>query len=268
MKWLRACIQGGPARWARVENDTAVWIEGTPFDGNRTDEAGEPAGSVGADRTPLEQIEWLAPIEAHNKMLALWNNFAASAAKNGWSRPAEPLWFIKASSSYGAHGADIPAPPEGTGRVAYEGELAIVIGRRTRRVSVEEARSCIFGYSCANDVTAIELLNRDASFAQWSRAKGFDGFGVLGPVIETEFDPASAQVVTRVDGRERQNYPLSDMFFSPAELVSALSNDLTLEAGDVILCGTSLGVLPMKPGARVEVQIDGIGTLSSAYAAK
>jgi 2-keto-4-pentenoate hydratase/2-oxohepta-3-ene-1,7-dioic acid hydratase in catechol pathway len=133
-------------------------------------------------------------------------------------------------------------------------------------VSVDEARRCIFGYSVANDVTAIELLNRDPSFAQWSRAKGFDGFGVLGPVIETDFDPQAGVVVTRVEGRERQNYPLADMFFSPAELVSALSKDVTLEAGDVILCGTSLGVLPMKPGARIEVQIEGIGTLVSTYA--
>lgn len=260
MKWLKGRVQGGAARWARIEGEHAVWIEGSPFN------AASQVTSQSVDTTPLEQIQWLPPIETSNKMLALWNNFAASAAKNGWSRPAEPLWFIKAASSYGAHGATIPAPPEGTGRVAYEGELAIVIGRRTHRASVEEARSSIFGYSCANDVTAIELLNRDPSFAQWSRAKGFDGFGVLGPVIETDFDPASAHVITRVDGRERQNYPLSDMFFSPAELVSALSHDLTLEPGDVILCGTSLGVLPMKPGARVEVEIGGIGSLTSVYA--
>jgi 2-keto-4-pentenoate hydratase/2-oxohepta-3-ene-1,7-dioic acid hydratase in catechol pathway len=149
--------------------------------------------------------------------------------------------------------------------VAYEGELAIVIGRRTQRVSLEEAANHILGYSCANDVTAIELLNRDPSFAQWSRAKGFDRFGVVGPVIDTEFDPAQGSVRTLVDGRERQNYALSDMFFTPHELVSRISHDVTLEAGDVILCGTSLGVLPMKPGARVEVVIDGIGTLANLY---
>lgn len=261
MKWLRGQGPTGEPQWAKVEGDQAVWIEGTPFDWD-PGKALEPIGR----NTPLTQVNWLAPIERGNAMLALWNNFAASAAKNGWSRPAEPLWFIKAASSYGSHEGTIAAPPEGTGRVAYEGELAVVIGRRTHRVSVDEARQCIFGYSVANDVTAIELLNRDPSFAQWSRAKGFDGFGVLGPVIETDFDPQAGVVVTRVEGRERQNYPLADMFFSPAELVSALSKDVTLEAGDVILCGTSLGVLPMKPGARIEVQIEGIGTLVSTYA--
>lgn len=261
MKWLRGQGPGGQPQWATVDGDQAVWMQGRPFDSSSGTKP-KPTG----DRSPLAEVSWLAPIERGNAMLALWNNFAASAAKNGWSRPTEPLWFIKAASSYGAHQGTIAAPPEGTGRVAYEGELAVVIGRRSHRVSVEQARECIFGYSVANDVTAIELLNRDASFSQWSRAKGFDGFGVLGPVIETECDPMAANVVTRVDGRERQNYPLADMFFTPAELVSALSRDVTLEPGDVILCGTSLGVLPMKPGARVEVEIAGIGTLSSTYA--
>lgn len=261
MKWLRGQGPSGQPQWATVDGDDAVWMQGTPFDSS-PGTAPQPCGH----RTPLSQVSWLAPIERGNTMLALWNNFAASAAKNGWSRPAEPLWFIKAASSYGVHQGTIAAPPEGTGRVAYEGELAVVIGRRAHRVGLEEAGACILGYSVANDVTAIELLNRDASFAQWSRAKGFDGFGVLGPVIETEFDPMAAQVVTRVDGRERQNYPLADMFFSPTELVSALSRDVTLMPGDVILCGTSVGVLPMKPGAQVEVEIAGIGRLSSSYA--
>lgn len=260
MKWLKGRVQGGAARWARIEGEHAVWIEGSPFN------AASQVTSQSVETTPLDQIQWQPPIETSNKMLALWNNFAASAAKNGWTRPAEPLWFIKSTNSHAGHGSDIPAPPEGTGRVAYEGELAIVIGRQARRLDLAAAREAIFGYSCANDVTAIELLQRDPSFPQWSRAKGYDGFGVLGPVIDTDFDPVSAQVITRVDGRERQNYPLSDMFFMPAEIVSAISHDITLEPGDVILCGTSLGVLPMKPGAVVEVQIGGIGTLSSTYA--
>jgi len=114
-------------------------------------------------------------------------------------------------------------------------------------------------------VTALELLQRDPAFPQWARAKSFDGFGALGPVIETAFDPAGATLRTLVGGRERQNYALSDMFFPPAELVSRLSHDMTLEPGDVILCGTSLGVLPMKPGTTVEVVVDGIGTLANTY---
>jgi 2-keto-4-pentenoate hydratase/2-oxohepta-3-ene-1,7-dioic acid hydratase in catechol pathway len=143
--------------------------------------------------------------------------------------------------------------------------LAVVIGRTARRVTVDAATAHIFGYTCANDVTAIELLNRDPAFPQWTRAKGFDGFGAFGPVIETEFDLAQATLRTRVAGRERQNYPLSDMIFQPTELVSRISQDLTLEPGDVILCGTSIGVLPMKAGSVVEVEIDGIGVLSNRF---
>ena len=146
-----------------------------------------------------------------------------------------------------------------------EGELAIVIGKAARAVPVAQAAAHVFGYSCANDVTALELLNRDASFAQWARAKSFDTFGVFGPVIETDFDITDASLRTRVAGRERQNFALSDMVFSPLELVSRLSHDMTLEPGDVILCGTSLGVLPMKADSVVEVEIDGIGVLSNRF---
>jgi 2-keto-4-pentenoate hydratase/2-oxohepta-3-ene-1,7-dioic acid hydratase in catechol pathway len=151
------------------------------------------------------------------------------------------------------------------GRVAFEGELAVVIGRRARAVSVADAPSHIFGYSGANDVTALELLQRDPTFPQWTRAKSFDGFGAIGPVIDTAFDPAGARLRALVGGRERQNYARADMFFNPAELVSRISHDMTLEPGNVILCGTSLGVLPMKLGSTVEVVIDGLGTLVNTY---
>ena len=112
---------------------------------------------------------------------------------------------------------------------------------------------------------AIELLHRDASFPQWTRAKSFDGFAAFGPWIDTAFDPAAASLRTRVGGRERQNYPLADMFFAPDEIVWRLSQDMTLEPGDLILSGTSLGVLPMKPGTVVEVEIAGLGTLRNTY---
>ena len=216
------------------------------------------------ERIPIDQFEWLTPCEP-GKMIGLWNNFNALAEKNGWARPAEPLYFLKASSSYAHHGQPILAPPPEVGRVAYEGELAIVIGKKAKSVAVADALAHVFGYTCANDVTAMELLARDPSFAQWTRAKSFDTFGVIGPVIETDFDFAQASVRTRVGGRERQNYPLSDMSLNPAELVSRISHDMTLFPGDVILCGTSVGVMPMKPGSQVEVEIDGIGILSNLY---
>ena len=223
--------------------------------------------SATGERVPLAEIaaaDWLPPC-VPGKIIGLWNNFRAAAAKNGWAEPAEPLYFLKSPASAAAHEAAIPAPPADVGRVAYEGELAVVIGRSARRIAREDAAACIFGYTCANDVTAMELLQRDPSFPQWTRAKSFDGFGAFGPWIDTAFDPASATLSTRVAGRERQNYALADMFFAPQELVWRLSQDMTLLPGDVILCGTSLGVLPMKPGSTVEVEISGLALLRNLY---
>ncbi|MBL0091923.1 MAG: fumarylacetoacetate hydrolase family protein [Piscinibacter sp.] len=253
MKWMR-CRQGGRELFGLLEGDQLAVQEGDLFG------AARPTG----ERVDLADAEWLMPC-LPGKMLALWNNFRAAAEKNGWAIPAEPLYFVKTPNSFAAHGQAIAAPAAEVGRVAYEGELAIVIGRRAKNVSIEQAAAHIFGYSCANDLTAMELLQRDPSFPQWTRAKGFDGFGVFGPVIETDFDPAKASLRTVVGGRERQNYPLADMIFTPHELVSRISHDMTLEPGDVILCGTSLGVLPMKPGTTVEVEIDGIGRLVNTY---
>lgn len=116
-----------------------------------------------------------------------------------------------------------------------------------------------------NDVTALDILNRDPSFAQWTRAKSFDTFGVCGPVIAAGLDPLASTVRTRVNGRERQSYPTADMIFGPAEIVSRLSDDTTLQPGDLIARGTSIGDLPMKPGSTVEVEIDGIGVLQNRF---
>ena len=253
MKWMR-CRHDGRECFGLLEGAQLAVHEGDLFEAPRAT----------GERIPIDGVQWLPPCRPA-KMLALWNNFHAAAAKNGWAVPAEPLYFLKAPNSLGAHQQPIAAPPAEVGRVAYEGELAIVIGRRAKDITRAQAPAHIFGYTCANDLTAIELLQRDPAFAQWTRAKGFDGFGVLGPVIETVFDPSAARLRTLVGGRERQNYPLSDMIFAPHELVARLSHDMTLEPGDVILCGTSLGVLPMKPGSLVEVEIDGIGRLASAY---
>jgi 2-keto-4-pentenoate hydratase/2-oxohepta-3-ene-1,7-dioic acid hydratase in catechol pathway len=141
----------------------------------------------------------------------------------------------------------------------------VVIGKTCKNIGVDEAAGAIFGVTCVNDVTALDLLTRDASFAQWTRAKSFDTFGIFGPVIACGLDWNALIVRTLVNGRERQNYPCSDMIFSPAQIVSSLSREMTLVPGDVIACGTSLGVLPIKPGTVVEVSIDGIGVLKNTY---
>jgi 2-keto-4-pentenoate hydratase/2-oxohepta-3-ene-1,7-dioic acid hydratase in catechol pathway len=253
MKWLRF-RHNGREGFGALEGERVRRHDGDLFGDPR------PTSEVIA----LADVEWLPPC-VPTKIIGLWNNFRAAAEKNGWAAPSEPLYFLKSPGSAVGHRQPIPVPAAYAGRVTYEGELAVVIGRRARAVAVADAPAFILGYSCANDVTALELLQRDPAFPQWTRAKSCDGFGAFGPVIETDFDPAAGQLRTRVGGRERQNYPLADMFFAPAELVSRLSRDMTLEPGDVILCGTSLGVLPMKPGTTVEVVVDGIGTLENVY---
>ncbi|TAJ85206.1 fumarylacetoacetate hydrolase family protein [Reyranella sp.] len=251
--WARIELAGRP-RIGTVDGETIRLHEGTLFD----------PGPATGESVAVAEAHWLTPTEP-TKMVALWNNFRAAAEKNGWAIPAEPLFFLKAPSSYAAHGEPIRAPRSYDGRVAYEGELGIVIGKTCRAVSAVDAADHILGYTCVNDVTALELLNRDPTFPQWTRAKNFDTFGVFGPVVATGLDPSTLTVRTLVNGRERQNYPVTDMVFSPAELVSRISQDMTLVPGDVIACGTSLGVLPMKPGTVVEVAIDGIGVLRNVF---
>ncbi|MBB3772346.1 2-keto-4-pentenoate hydratase/2-oxohepta-3-ene-1,7-dioic acid hydratase in catechol pathway [Angulomicrobium tetraedrale] len=217
------------------------------------------------ERLALSEVALLAPTEP-TKVIALWNNFHALAAKLNSPVPADPLYLLKAGSSLTSPGAVVHRPASYDGKVVYEGELGIVIGTRASSVSEEEAGACIFGYTCVNDITAADIINKDATFAQWVRAKSFDGFGPFGPVVATDVDPASLVVRTVLNGQERQNYPISDMIFSARQLVSRISHDMTLNPGDVICCGTSVGVGTMKdPSNTVEIVIEGIGTLSNTF---
>jgi 2-keto-4-pentenoate hydratase/2-oxohepta-3-ene-1,7-dioic acid hydratase in catechol pathway len=251
MKWLRYSHQG-QVGLGQLVGDTLHVHQGPLF------ENPQPTGVT----LPLSDLEILAPCQP-TKVLALWNNFKAAAEKNGWSAPTEPLYFLKSPNSYSHHLEAVIRPQQDVGRVVYEAELGIVIGKRGRDISLENAKQHIFGYTCVNDVTAVELLRSDTSFEQWTRAKNFDGFTPFGPWIETELDCTNAVVTAKVNGRERQNYAVSDMFFSPQELVAKLSRGMTLEAGDIISCGTSLGAMPWQNDAVVEVAIEGIGTLTN-----
>lgn len=214
---------------------------------------------------PLAALTLLPPCRP-SKIIALWNNFEALRAKLGTAVPAHPLYLIKAASCVAGPGEQIRRPARYAGKIVFEGELGVVIGRRCKEVSVAEAASYIGGYTCVNDLTASEVLAENGDFAQWCRAKSFDGFGCLGPAVASHLDYASERVITRVDGIERQNFPLADMIFPPAELVSRISQDMTLLPGDVISCGTSLGVGSLRDGASVEVTIGGIGSLSNTLA--
>jgi len=223
------------------------------------------AGATPTGETvPLAEARVLTPC-VPTKMVALWNNFRALATKLEQAIPPEPLFLLKGNNSFHPHGEPIRVPPSYAGKVVYEGELGIVIGKTCRAVSEADAPSHIFGYTCINDVTAAELLFKDASFAQWVRAKSFDTFGVFGPVIATDIDPMTLSVKTILNGQERQNYPVADMIFPPAKLVSLISQDMTLEPGDVIACGTSIGVGSMKAGSEVSVVIEGIGELRNRF---
>ncbi len=252
-QWIRF-VEDGTIGFGILEGSTIEVHAGDMFDSPR------PTGRTVA----LDAVVVATPTAA-GKMIALWNNYRALAAKLGNPVPDEPLYFIKANSSYLATGQAIRTPASYGGKVVYEGELGIVIGRTCRAVSEAEAARAIFGYTCINDVTAAEILNRDPTFAQWTRAKSFDTFGVFGPVVATGLDPLRLSVRTVLNGQERQNYPVADIVFPPAKLVSLISQDMTLDPGDVIACGTSIGVGSMKPGSTVEIAIDGIGTLVNRF---
>jgi len=212
----------------------------------------------------LDAVQLLMPTQP-SKVLALWNNFGELSTKLGLSRPPEPLYLLKPPNTYLDPGLVIPRPP-GDAKLAFEGELAIVIGRRATRVSLDGAMAHVFGYTCANDVTLGGIIHRDPSFQQWVRAKGGDGFCPFGPAIVTGLDANLLRVRTRLDGKPRQDFPISDMHFSVAELVSLISHDMSLLPGDLILCGTSVGIGSMQPGSRVSVEIEGIGTLDNTVA--
>ena len=251
--WIRYEYQGA-AGFGTVEGDVITICRGEMFD--------QPAAT--GDSLALNAVRKLTPCRP-TKMVALWNNFRGLAEKLGQAIPPEPLYFLKANSAFHPHGQPIRVPLAYSGKVVYEGELGVVIGKRCQAVSVADAADFIFGYTCINDVTAAELLFKDASFAQWTRAKSFDTFGVFGPIIATGIDPMALTIKTILNGQERQNYPVADMIFPPPSLVSLISHDMTLEAGDIIACGTSIGVGSMKAGSEVSVIIEGIGELRNRY---
>lgn len=211
----------------------------------------------------LEQVQLLTPVEP-SKMVAMVNNFHALVNKLGLEAPQEPLYFLKANSSFHPGGLPIKRPQGYEGKIIFEGELGLVIGKTCSRVSVEEAPDYLFGCTCINDVTAFDILGRDPQFAQWARCKAADTFGVMGPAVVTGVNPDQLAVRALLNDQERQNYPISDMVFTPAQLISAISQDMTLLAGDVIACGTSVGVGQLRPGDRITIDIAGVGQLTNS----
>ncbi|HET7474726.1 MAG TPA: fumarylacetoacetate hydrolase family protein [Dermatophilaceae bacterium] len=209
----------------------------------------------------LGDVRLLAPVIPRSKVIGIGRNYADHAREMGGQAPAEPLMFLVPNTAVVGPGDPVVLPPA-TREVHYEGELAVVIGRMCKDVPAARVPEVVYGYTCANDVTARDLQRSDG---QWARAKGFDTFCPLGPWIETELDVSNLSIVTRRDGRVVQHGTTADMVHDVTALVVHASAAFTLLPGDVILTGTPAGVGPVEAGQRVEVQIEGIGTLSNPF---
>ena len=232
-KWIRFHRQASDAaEFGTIVADDAEQRQVTVHQGDMFD-APEATDEV----LDVSELELLTPCWP-SKMIGLWNNVRSAAEKKDLGIPEEPLYFLKPSNCYLAHQGEIQRPEYYDGRIIYEGELGLVIGKTCRNVSEAEAGDYIFGATCVNDVTALTLIDKDPTFPQWCRAKSMDTFGAFGPSIETDVDVDQLTVRTIYRNKEMQNYPISDLIFSPHQVVSLLSQDMTLFPGDLIACGT------------------------------
>lgn len=221
--------------------------------------AGEVAGERAERSVSLSDVRLLAPV-APSKIVCVGRNYREHAAELGNAMPEEPLLFMKPPSALAASGDFIELPPSSQ-RVEHEGELAVVIGRRARRLGeADDALSYVLGYTCLNDVTARDLQRKDVQF---TRAKSFDTFCPVGPHVATGLDPLDLKVETRVNGETRQSGRTAQMAFPVAHLVRYISHCMTLEPGDLIATGTPAGVGPLTDGDAVEVEVEGVGVLSN-----
>jgi 2-keto-4-pentenoate hydratase/2-oxohepta-3-ene-1,7-dioic acid hydratase in catechol pathway len=228
---------------------TAAEIDGHPF----------AQIKLTGQRWALDDVRLLAPI-LPSKVVCVGRNYADHAAELGNEVPKEPLIFLKPSTSVIGPSEAIRLPVM-SDQVEHEAELAVVIGLHgARNLDREAAKAAIYGYTCANDVTARDLQRQDVQF---TRAKGFDSFCPLGPWIETDADVADSEVRCEVNGEVRQLGSTKDMVFDPAALVAYVSQIMTLIPGDVVLTGTPAGVGPLQAGETVSVSVAGIGTLTN-----
>jgi len=241
----------GAVRWGIINKKTVEEILPDPYG------PWEPTGLVWL----LKNVRLLAPCSP-SKIVAVGVNYADHAKEFGKELPKEPLIFLKPPSAVIGPGDAVRLTPLSR-RVDYEGELAVVIGKRARNVSPARAEKHVLGYTILNDVTARDLQKRDG---QWARAKGFDTFAPLGPWIVAGISPANLKIETFVNGRRCQSSRTSQLVFKVRALVSHISRAMTLEPGDVISTGTPSGVGPLKPGDRVEVRVEKIGSLVNKVA--
>ena len=241
----------GNQRYARLDGDAATLYDGPPWLG------GEPIASAAWSENNL-----LCPV-APSRIVCVGRNYAAHAKELGNAVPTEPLLFLKPPSALLGPARAIVLPKD-SARVEHEAELGVVIGRRCKDVSPQDALSYVFGYTCVGDITARDLQKKDVQF---TRAKGFDTFCPVGPWIQTQLAPDALRIQCRVNGELRQDGSTKDMIFPVAELLAYASRVMTLEPGDLLVTGTPEGVGPLVAGDLLEIDIAGIGVLSERVTA-
>lgn len=234
--------------YGKVRNDEVTVLEGRFPDFQPT-----------ATKLSLAELDLLAPCEP-SKILCLGLNYRDHAQEFNLPVPEQPVVFMKPSTAVTAPDSAIVYPNDMSGQLDYEGELAVVIGKTAKCVTMEDAEQYIFGYTCANDVTARDLQPSDG---QWTISKSFDTFLPLGTGIVTDLEPTEIAIQTYLNGELRQNSSLNNLLFPVPYIVSYLSHVMTLLPGDVILTGTPSGVGPMVEGDTVTVAIEGIGELTN-----
>jgi 2-keto-4-pentenoate hydratase/2-oxohepta-3-ene-1,7-dioic acid hydratase in catechol pathway len=246
MRFVRYLYGSDAPRYGWIYEDRIGPVDGSPVGDYRRLEAD----------IPIEKVKLLAPI-LPGKIVCVGRNYVEHAKEQSAELPDVPLLFLKPLTSVIGPATPILLPPQSQ-RVDHEGELAVVIGQGGRWIPIERAMQHVFGYTCANDVTARDLQRRDG---QWTRAKGFDTFCPLGPWIETELEYEDTLITCHVNQEMRQMASTNEMVFSVAQLITFVSSVMTLEPGDVLLTGTPAGIGPLEEGDVVEVNIDGIGAL-------
>jgi 2-keto-4-pentenoate hydratase/2-oxohepta-3-ene-1,7-dioic acid hydratase in catechol pathway len=253
MRIVRFQVADGSPKYGWLHEEKIGEIDGDLFGKYRR----RPA------KLPLAEARLLAPAQP-SKIVCVGRNYVDHAKELGNEVPRVPLIFMKPPSAVISSGEAVVLPPQ-TSQVEHEAELVAVIGKRGRNITAEQARKHVLGYTVGNDVTARDLQKTDE---QWTRAKGFDTFCPFGPWIDTDFDPSDAVVTCRVNGQMRQMASTRDMVFNVPTLVAYISSVMTLEPGDLIFTGTPAGVGQLRAGDRVEVEIDGLGSISNPVRAE
>ncbi len=266
MKYIKIVTgQTGPVgNYGILKGETIYLLDRSPFLGQMAE--------TGVFVSFAEVERFLPPVDPPN-IIALGLNYVEHAKEGKWDLPLAPVVFLKATTSLVGHLVPIVLPAEAPSEVDYEAELVIVIGKKTKDVSEEKALDYVFGYTCGNDVSARDCQMRTDK--QWARAKSFDTFAPIGPIIETELDPSGLAVQSRLNGKVMQDGNTRDLIFKVPAIVSYLSRQITLLPQTLIMTGTPPGVgfarkppVFLKPGDKIEVEIAGIGTLVNPVVAE